>query len=51
MVIFGIMLLIAVFMYLLVCGAASLGDRSADDQEQAEYLKNLCSARKSDTGI
>lgn len=50
MVIFGILFLIAMFMYLLACGAASLGNRAADDQEQAEYLKNLHSARQSDTG-
>ncbi len=50
MAIAGILILIAMFMYLLVCGAASLGDRAADDQEQAEYLRNLRSAHQSDTG-
>lgn len=49
MVIFGSLFLIAAFMYLLACGAASLGDRAADDREQAEYLCNLRSARQSDT--
>ncbi len=51
MVIVGILFLIAMFMYLLACGAASLGDRAADDREQAEYLQNLCSAHQSDTGV
>ncbi len=50
MVFFGILFLIAAFMYLLACGAASLGDRAADDREQAEYLQNLRSAGQSDTG-
>jgi len=50
MTVVGILFLIAVFMYLLACGAASLGDRAADDREQAEYLQNLRSAHRSDTG-
>ncbi len=50
MAIVGTLLLIALFMYLLACGAASLGDRAADDREQAEYLQNLHSSRQSDTG-
>ncbi len=50
MTIARILILIAMFMYLLVCGAASLGDRAADDREQAEYLRNLRSAHQSDTG-
>ncbi len=50
MAVAGVLLVIAVFMYLVVCGAASLGDRAADDWEQAEYLQNLRSARQSDTG-
>ncbi len=50
MAIFGVLFLIALFMYLVTCGAASLGDRAADDREQAEYLQNLRSARQSDTG-
>ncbi len=50
MTIVGILILIAMFMYLLVCGAASLGDRAADDREQAEYLQNLRMTRQSDTG-
>lgn len=51
MAIVGALFLIALFMYLIVCGAASLGDREADDREQAEYLQNLRAARQSDTGV
>lgn len=51
MAIVGILFLIAMFMYLLACGAASLGDRDSDDREQAEYLQNLGSVRQSDTGV
>lgn len=50
MAICGVLFLIALFMYLVICGAASLGNRDADDREQAEYLQNLRSSRQSDTG-